>query len=417
MEWSAGMDLKQTRGEPRLLISRSALLQNVRTIRNVVRPGTKICAIVKADAYGHGGALVADALCNFATDQTDSPAAEQLAVATMDEAAALVENLLPITVLRPVENVFLGRQRAALEHAIRSGWTLTLTTAAAADDVARIALACGRRAKGQVMIDTGMTRAGVSLQQTEYVVRRILSRPVLQLTAVGTHFANSEVAGDAFTAEQLNRFHQVTDALLEEFDGKLTRHAANSGAVFFTPGAHFDMVRPGLAIYGIDPTGRPSMNRALRPVMKWTAPLIGIRDIPAGTTVGYGQTYCAPRGMRVGLVPVGYADGYLRAFSNRGVMLLQGETCPVVGRVSMDLTTIDLTNVPHASLGDELTLLDNDPLSPCSVYELAKWADTIPYEILVRIGPRVKRVATEPQDGFDAVVDDEEELLSPDNEF
>jgi alanine racemase len=411
------MDLKQTRGEPRLLISRSSLLQNVRTIRNVLRPGTKICAIVKADGYGHGGALVADALCNFATDQTDSPAVDQFAVASIDEAAALVETLLPITILRPVENVFLGRQRSALEHAIRSGWTLTLTTAAAADDVARIALACGRRARVQVMVDTGMTRAGVSLSQTEYVIRRVLSRPILQLVAVGTHFANSEIAGDAFTTAQLNRFHQVTDSIAEELDGKLMRHAANSGAVFFTPDAHFDMVRPGLALYGIDPAGRPSMSRLLRPVMKWTAPLIGIRDITAGTTVGYGQTFCAPRDMRVGLVPVGYADGYQRAFSNRGVMLLQGETCPVVGRVSMDLTTIDLTNTPHASLGDEVTLLDSDPLSPCSVYELAKWADTIPYEIFVRIGARVKRVATDPQDGADAVMDDEQELLSPDSEF
>jgi alanine racemase len=411
------MDLKQTRGEPRLLISRSALLQNVRTIRNVLRPGTKICAIVKADAYGHGGALVADALCNFATDQSDSPAVEQIAVATMDEASALAETLLPITVLRPVENVFLGRQRSALEHAIRSGWTLTLTTAAAADDVARLALACGRRARVQVMIDTGMSRAGVNYQQTEYVVQRILARPVLQLMAVGTHFANSEIAGDLFTTEQLNRFHQVTDAIAEECDGTILRHTANSGAIFFTPAAHFDMVRPGLAIYGIDPTGRPSINRALKPVMKWTAPLIGIRDIPAGTTIGYGQTFCAPRDMRIGLVPVGYADGYLRAFSNRGVMLLQGEMCPVVGRVSMDLTTIDLTNAPHASLGDEVTLLDNDPLSPCSVYELAKWADTIPYEIFARIGPRVKRVAIQPQDGSDAVVDDEEELLSPDSDY
>lgn len=411
------MDLKQTRGEPRLLISRSALLQNVRTIRNALQPGTKICAIVKADAYGHGGAMVADALCNFATDQSDSPAVEQVAVATMDEAAGLVETLLPITILRPVENVFLGRQRSALEHAIRSGWTLTLTTAAAADDVARLALASGRRARVQVMIDTGMTRAGVNYQQTEYVVQRILSRPVLQLVAVGTHFANSEIAGDQFTAEQLNRFQQVTDAIAEESDGKILRHTANSGAVFFTPASHFDMVRPGLAIYGIDPTGRPSINRALKPVMKWTAPLIGIRDIQAGTTIGYGQTYCAPRDMRIGLVPVGYADGYLRAFSNRGVMLLQGELCPVVGRVSMDLTTIDLTNAPHASLGDEVTLLDNDPLSPCSVYELAKWADTIPYEIFVHIGQRVKRVAIQPQDGSDQVVDDEEELLSPDSDL
>jgi alanine racemase len=158
------------------------------------------------------------------------------------------------------------------------------------------------------------------------------------------------------------------------------------------------MVRPGIALYGIDPTGRPCINRALRPVMKWTAPLIGVRDVPAGTNIGYGQTYRAGRDMRVGLVPVGYADGYWRAFSNRADMIVNGMPCPVVGRVSMDLTTIDLSRAKHAMIGDEVTILDNDPLSPASVYHLARLADTIPYEILSRVGARVRRVAIDPSE-------------------
>jgi alanine racemase len=158
------------------------------------------------------------------------------------------------------------------------------------------------------------------------------------------------------------------------------------------------MVRPGISLYGIDPTGRPSLDRALRPALKWTAPLIGVREIPAGVSVGYNQTWTAARTTRVGLVPVGYGDGYCRSFSNCGVMLLDGVPCPVIGRVSMDLTTIDLTNAEHATVGDEVTILDSDPLSACSVYELAKWADTIPYEIVTRIGPRIRRVAVEPAD-------------------
>ena len=158
------------------------------------------------------------------------------------------------------------------------------------------------------------------------------------------------------------------------------------------------MVRPGIALYGVDATGRPSLDRALRPVLKWTAPLIGVHEIPAGATVGYNQTWTAARPTRIGLVPVGYADGYRRSFSNRGVMLVEGVPCPVIGRVSMDLTTIDLTAAEHATIGDEVTLLENDPLSPCSVYDLAKWAETIPYEILTGIGPRVRRVAIDPAD-------------------
>jgi alanine racemase len=158
------------------------------------------------------------------------------------------------------------------------------------------------------------------------------------------------------------------------------------------------MVRPGIALFGIDPTLRPSMNRPLKPVMKWTAPLLNIRDIPAGTAIGYDHSFVAPRSMRIGLVPVGYADGYLRAFSNQAVMMLDGIACPVVGQVSMDMTTIDLSHALDAAPGDEITVLDNDPLSPCSVYELALRGGTIPYEIFTRIGPRIRRVAIDLQE-------------------
>src|SRR5207248_1625780 len=153
----------------------------------------------------------------------------------------------------------------------------------------------------------------------------------------------------------------------------------------------------------------PTIDRSLRPVMRWTAPLIGIRDVPRGGTVGYNQIWTADRDTRVGLVPVGYADGYQRAFSNRGVMLINGCPAPVVGRVSMDLTTIDLSQVPMACIGDEVTLLDSDPLSAASVYQLAKWADTIPYEIFCRIGSRVRRVAVDPMDGRELTAAAEDE--------
>jgi alanine racemase len=136
--------------------------------------------------------------------------------------------------------------------------------------------------------------------------------------------------------------------------------------------------------------------------MKWTAPLVQIHAIKAGTSVGYGQTWKSQRDTRVGLVPIGYADGYSRCLSNKGVMMVQGQACPVVGRVSMDLTTIDLQNAPHAVVGDEVTILDCDPLSPASVYELARLAETIPYEITAGIGQRIHRVAVEVEEGVAA---------------
>jgi alanine racemase len=137
----------------------------------------------------------------------------------------------------------------------------------------------------------------------------------------------------------------------------------------------------------------------LKPVLKWTAPLVQIHTIKAGATVGYGQTWKAQRDSRIGIVPVGYADGYPRVLSNRGVMMVQGKPCPVAGRVSMDLTTVDLTDVPQPMLGDEVGVLDSDPLSPASVYELARLAGTIPYEITCGIGPRIHRVPVEIEQG------------------
>jgi alanine racemase len=387
------MDAKYSLGEPRCLLSREALLHNAALLRRTVGHGTKICAIVKADAYGHGAAFVADALCNFSTGELEGPLADALAVADLDEAAALPDVPLPLLVLRPVENAFLGRQRSRLEAAVRSGWSLTLAHSAAADDLARIAVACGQRANVQVMIDTGMSRAGCSWADFESLLEKISSLPSLRLTGVYTHFACGEIPDHPYSIQQLSLFLEVTS---RGRGAKVPRHAAASGAIFALPTSRLDMVRPGLSLYGIDPACRPCMERPLRPVLKWTAPLIGIRAVPAGTTVGYGQTFTANQPMRIGLLPVGYADGYLRQFSNRAVVIIQGRPAPVIGRVSMDLTTIDLTQFPQANIGDEVTLLDDDPLSPASVYKLAEWGQTIPYEILCRIGPRVRRLVVEP---------------------
>ncbi|MGB7158924.1 MAG: alanine racemase [Tepidisphaeraceae bacterium] len=401
------MPSRTTQSDPRVLISRSALLHNVGLFRRALPAGTKLCAMIKADGYGHGGAIVADALCNFAGKGAGAPAVDALAVATIDEAALLPATGAPILVFQPVENAFLGGQRAALELAIRSGWILTLCGKSAADDVARIASSIGKRAMVQVMIDTGLARSGVGVSRASELLEKVNAWPSLRLAGVCTHFATAEDVHDGFAAEQLQRFNELTGSLT----GRVMRHAANSAGAFFVPAAALDMVRPGIGLYGIDPTLKPSMDRPLRPVMRWTAPLVGVREIPPYTGVGYGHTWRADRTTRIGLVPVGYADGYLRAFSNRGVMMVHGQPCPVVGRVSMDLTTIDLRSIPSATIGDEVTILDNDPLSDASVYQLAKWADTIPYEVFCRIGPRVKRVGVDPVDSPVArEVDDENRL-------
>jgi alanine racemase len=156
------------------------------------------------------------------------------------------------------------------------------------------------------------------------------------------------------------------------------------------------MVRPGISLYGVDPTCKPNLDRKLRLVGKWIAPLAGIRDIPKGTGVGYGHTWKAERDTRIGLVPIGYADGYPRILSNWGTMIVNNKKAPVVGNVSMDLITIDLRDCPDARIGDSVIIMDSDPLSPASVYQMADLAHTIPYEIFTKIGNRVKRLPVDP---------------------
>ncbi len=384
------MDGLEPLGAPHARISQAALLHNVKLLRRHMRPAVKLCAILKANAYGHDAALVARTLA----PPEGHPLVDAIAVANIDEAAALPSTQLPVLIFRPVENTYLGQERRRIEWAIRSGWTLTLCSAAAAGDVGRIAIALDRRARVQVMIDTGMTRMDAVPRDLGPILEAIDAQPSLQLAGLCTHFASSEAADDPLNAEQLRRFTRSIAALPRQRKLPIL-HAANSAAVFFHPEAHLDMVRPGLSLYGIDPTLRPRVARPLRPAMQWVAPILMIKSIAAGTGVGYNQTWKARRDSRIGLVPVGYADGYQRCFSNRACMMVHNQPAPVVGRVSMDVTAIDLTEIPQVQGGDEAILLDSDPLSPASVYELAKLAQTIPYEIFCRIGQRIRRVLVE----------------------
>jgi alanine racemase len=246
----------------------------------------------------------------------------------------------------------------------------------------------------QVMIDTGMNREGVPADQVSRLLAEIDSQPGLRLAGVCTHFVCSELADQSLAHEQLEHFSLAT----RDISPAVMRHAANSGAIFNCPQSHLNMVRPGISLYGIDPAGKPTPDRGLRPAMKWVAPLLLVRDVKQGQSVGYGQTWVAGKDSRIGLVPVGYADGYLRCWSNSAMMLLHGRPAAVVGRVSMDCTMIDLSQIPQARVGDEVVVLDDQPTSPAGVYALARAAGTIPYEVFCRIGPRVRRVAIDPAD-------------------
>src|SRR5579872_2675439 len=204
------MDAKHSLGEPRCIISRAAILHNIALIRGAIGTGVKICAVVKADGYGHDADIVVDTLCNFSNSHAEPPMVDALAVADIDEAAALLACDLPVMVLRPVENAYLGSQRARLEAAVRHGWVLTVSSPSAAQDLARIAQSRDQRANVQVMVNTGLNRAGADLEELAGLLEKISSLPALRLVGVATHFASADEPGNPFNSEQLARFVEAT---------------------------------------------------------------------------------------------------------------------------------------------------------------------------------------------------------------
>lgn len=398
--WS---DPATTGGEARALISRAALLHNAQLLAEQAAPA-RLCPVVKADAYGHGAPIVADALCRLCkSDGPQRPAAAMLAVVTIDEAAEIDAVLggigIPIIVLRPVANTYAGRNRKLIEHAIRRGYILTLLDGGGADDIGRAAARVGMRANVHVGLDTGMSRENTDRHHFAALIEKVRATPPLKLHSVSTHFSDAATEDEPLTQIQAEAFADATETLSDQ---GVLRHAANSGGTFFCHRGVFDFVRPGIALYGLDPTGTPDVRRPFRPVMRLVAPLIHMRDVSPGQSVGYGRTWTARRQSRIGLLPLGYADGLPRLASNKGAVRIGSRErpiyCPVVGTLSMDYVTVDLTDAPHAALGDEVTVIDDDPLSPASAYAWARHAQTIPYEVLTGIGRRIHRVPTDPGD-------------------
>jgi alanine racemase len=205
-----------------------------------------------------------------------------------------------------------------------------------------------------------------------------------------THFACADEADKSSTREQLRRFL----AAVESCGGRsgLILHAANSAATIDLPDTHLDMIRPGMVMYGYQPGQSIHNHLPLQPCLRLMAPIVQLKDVPAGAATGYGLTYRFDHDARVALVPIGYADGYFRSLSNRAVMQVGGANCPIRGRISMDQTIIEVTHVPDVHIGQMADIISNDPDAPNSVDSLAEMASTIPYEIVPRLGDRITRV-------------------------
>jgi alanine racemase len=346
----------------------------------------KLCAAVKCDGYGHG----VDLLWPVITEQAD-----WLGVATPDEAlhlrAAGYDGPLLVFFAANAQR----QDKTLTEELLQRRVTLTIASPDAMEDLTAAAKRTGLDAQVHVMVDTGMTRSGLLPGQTPEIVSRLRVEPHLRLTGIYTHLACADHTDKTSACEQLRRFDQTLQACGIHPNSGLLRHAANSAGVIDLPESHYDMARPGISVYGYQPSDEMTHRPPLRPVLRLTGPLMQVKTVPARTRCGYGLTHEFSRDSRVGLVPIGYGDGYFRCWSNRAFMRVRERDVPVCGRVSMDQTIVDLTDAPEANVGDEVEILSNDPQAPHSVEGLARLASTIPHEVTTRLGSRIRRVCVE----------------------
>jgi alanine racemase len=359
-----------------------AVAANVRAVSNLVGDGTRICAVVKADAYGLGAVEVARAAL--------AAGAERLAVARVDEAAALrlagiTAPILLIAGFAPME------AEAIVEHAV----TPTVVDVDGAILLARAAGRLGATVPIHVKVDTGLTRFGAPPETVPTLVRLLQGLPTVRLEGLYSHFASADEPDRSFTDLQLRRLFQVVEQLERDGWRPPLVHAANSAGTLGTPTAWLHMVRLGIALSGHYPSEHVPRSSGLKPAVALRARLLTVRDVEPGTSIGYSRTFVADRPMRVGLVPAGYADGVPRSHSNRAEALVCGERVRLVGRVSMDQCVVDLTSAPDAQVGDVVTLFGRDGAALLPLDEYASWSDTIVHEALCRIGPRVPRRYTQ----------------------
>jgi alanine racemase len=347
-----------------------ALRQNITSLRARVGPRVKILAVVKADAYGHGLPQIARVLMQTGI--------YGFGVANLTEAIVVRQLGGPGWPILMFGSALAFELDKLVEHEI-------ITTISSADEARQLNAAAARHHRVHpihVEVDTGMGRVGCWHEQAPVLLREIATLPNLRLTGLYTHFPSAD--------ENPQRSRQAL-ALFQNTcppDPQRLRHAANTAALLNLPETHLDMVRPGLALYGIAP--------GLMPILTFKARVAFVKDVAPGRTISYGETFIAPRPMTVATVAVGYADGFARHLSNKAHVLIAGRRCPVIGRVTMDQIMVDVTGLPPVHSGDEVVIIGRQGAQEITARDVADWEGTIPWEVLCGITKtaRVPRVYT-----------------------
>lgn len=367
-------------------VSMEDLEHNFNALKGLMKENCKICGVVKADGYGHG-AVAVSALWQ-------SLEADYLAVSNVEEAVQLRKAgiYIPILILgyTPIEQTEL-----LLEHNI----TQTVNTLSYAIELNNRLLELDKSLKIHIKVDTGMSRLGMTayggMESAYEEILGIDELPRLYPEGIFTHFAVSdEPEGEEYTRDQFERFTSLIHNLRKVGISFEIRHCCNSAAAIKYPDMHLDMCRVGISIYGLYPNPENRSGVELRPAMALRSTIVQIKDFPMNADVSYGRTYKTERDCRLAVIPIGYADGLYRSFSNNRDMLVRGKRAPVRGRVCMDMCIIDVTDIPEAAVGDIVTIFGSDGDAFLPMDELAAQAKTITYEIACSISKRVTRVYT-----------------------
>jgi alanine racemase len=363
-------------------IDLDALSRNLAEVRRRAGAGVEVMLVLKADAYGHGAVPVAWHLLRQGV--------ACLGVGDSGEALELRRAGLTAPI------VILGAVTAGeMEDVIRGGIHVTVHSSDRVRALRRAAEQSQSRVGVHLKIDTGMGRLGCHPRRALGIAREIGRSKRLTLEGVSTHLAATGAPANGSTEKQLERFRAALAALAAEGIEPRWRHAYASSALATGLPPEFNLVRPGIAVYGVSPSGPD--DGALTPALAWRTQVVFLKDHAKGARIGYGGTWTAKRATRVATLPVGYNDGYRFAFSNKAEVLVRGRRCPVIGRVSMDYVCVDVTDVAGTRVGDVVTLLGADGAERIPVEELAALAETIPYEVFCGIGRRVRRVYGTPK--------------------
>lgn len=377
-------------------VSLSALTHNFELIRDFVAPHATVCAVVKCDAYGHGAAECARAL--------EIAGAEWFGVTSADEGVALRRAGIRGRIL-----LMSGIWRGEAEAAVESELTPAVWSPEQISDLNSAAERLGKSSfPVHIEVDTGMSRQGVQPHRLAILLEAARRAKLICIEGMHSHLASSEVVDAADVDDQIASYQRALAQLASAGIRPACLHLANSAAILSHANAWRGLdqfgnqpailVRPGISLYGyylpfVDGQGHETGLEALRvqPVLSWKTRIIDIRDVPAGQGIGYNYAHVTSAPARIATLAVGYGDGLNRGLSNRGRVLVRGEYAPIVGKVSMDVTTIDVTEIAHAEIGDEVVLIGCRQDRCISAWEMARTLDTIPYEVLCAIGKRVPR--------------------------